>query len=339
MQFNTFLRTGEVSERMKARRSESRAAGDQAAGTQAISYTAGAAGGYLVAPGFSNEVDVATKWFCRMMDGNVCRILETATGGILPYPTSNDTAHVAAVLAENTQETEDPLTMGLKNLGAFKYSSRLIRVSLELLQDSAFDIEDFVKRQFAERFGRAYEAVFTNGDGNNKPTGFIKEIEESGATTLVAAGANPNSGIAGDTGANSIGTQDLVALEHSIDPSYRQGAKWMLNDDTVRELKSLLDKFGKPIWLPGLAVNAPDSILGYPYVINQAMDKIGAGKKTVAFGDWQKFVIRKVRELAVVRLTERFADYGQVAFIGFSRVDSRLIDAGVHPLNYMKQAS
>jgi len=113
----------------------------------------------------------------------------------------------------------------------------------------------------------------------------------------------------------------------------------MLNDDAARELKTLLDKFGRPIWLPGLAVNAPDVILGYPYVVNQAMDKIDAGKKTVAFGDWQKFIIRKVRELSVLRLDERFADFGQVAFLGFTRVDSKLVDAGTHPLNLMRQAS
>jgi HK97 family phage major capsid protein len=326
-------------EAIKAERRDTDASA-QSAGSQTISYTAGAAGGYFVPAGFVYDVDVATKFYAPLMDGKAFRVLETATGAVLPYPTNNDTSQVAAVLAENTQAVENPLTMGQVTFGAYKYTSQVVRVSLELLQDSAFDIEAFLKDQFAIRFGRGYEAAFTIGaGGGSAPTGILTALNTLDLTEVIANGANPNSGNAGDTGANSIGTQDLVNLEHSVDPTYRYGASFMLNDQTVREIKNLLDKFGRPIWVPGLAVQAPDTILGYKYTINQSMPKIGPNAPTVLFGAMQKFIIRKVREMSVLRLVERYADYGQIGFVAFSRVDSNLVDAGTHPINQLIQHS
>jgi HK97 family phage major capsid protein len=335
--FSNYLRRGIVTSKMAERRDTDGSA--QAAGGQTISYTAGAAGGYFVPAGFVYDVDVATKYYAPLMNGEAFSVLETGTGAVLPYPTANDTTERAQVLAENTSAVEDPITMGSITFGAYKYTSKVIRVSLELCQDSAFDFESFLKDQFAIRFGRAYEQDFTTGTGSNQPKGILTALNGLDLPEVIAAGANPNSGNAGDTGANSIGTQDLVSLEHSVDPTYRRGGRFMLHDDTVRQLKSLLDKFGRPIWLPGISVNAPDTILGYPYTINQAMPKIAPNAPTVLFGDLRKFVIRKVREMSVLRLVERYAEYGQIGFVAFSRVDSQLVDAGTHPINQLIQHS
>jgi HK97 family phage major capsid protein len=144
---------------------------------------------------------------------------------------------------------------------------------------------------------------------------------------------------AANTGANSIGYADLINLIHSVDPSYRRGAAFMLHDTTVRFLKTLLDKYGRPLWVPAVKDNEPDTICGYKYVVNQSFPTLAASATTVAFGDWQKFIVRRVKDLSVIRLDERFADYGEVAFVGFSRIDSNLIDAGTHPLNVLKQHS
>lgn len=311
----------------------------QAAGSQSISYTAGSSGGFLVPAGYVYDVDVATKYYCQFLDPNICRLLETATGNILPYPTSNDTTQQAQLLAESTQETENPVTFSVVNFNAYKYSSKIIRVSLELLQDSAFNLEDFLKQQFAIRFGRAYEAAFTTGSGSAQPTGILTAVLANGANAIVAAGSGSNDGVG--TSANSVGTNDLVALEHSVDPTYRRGAKYMLHDQTLKSIKQLLDKYGRPIWLPGLASNAPDTILGYQYVINQSLPKLGSsgGNSIILFGDMSKFIVRKVKDLSILRLDERYADYGQVAFIGFARVDSNLVDAGTHPINVLQQHS
>jgi HK97 family phage major capsid protein len=337
--FNNFLKRGDVDRRMIEHR-DTDAAG-QAAGSQTIAYTAGAAGGYFVPAGFVYDVDVATKFYAPLMNGSSFRVLETATGAVLPYPTSNDTTQQAIPLAENTQANENPLTMGQTTFGAYKFTSQVVRVSLELLQDSAFDIEAFLKDQFGVRFGRAYEKYFTigAGSGSSVPTGILTALNALDIPEVIANGANANSGNAGDTGANSIGTNDLVELEHSVDPSYRSRGQWMMHDTTVRQLKQLLDKFGRPIWLPGIAVNSPDTILGYPYTINQSMPQIAPNAVTILFGDLSKFIIRKVREMSVLRLVERYADYGQIGFIAFSRVDSQLVDAGTHPIQQLIQHS
>jgi HK97 family phage major capsid protein len=273
------------------------------------------------------------------MDGGVCRTITTASGSILPFPTSDDTANSAVLISEASGAGQQDVAFGTVNLHAYKYTSKLVKVSSELLQDSAFNIYAYLADRFAERFGRAFETVFTNGDGSNKPTGLLTAIAASGATPVSAAGSSANDGIGGNTGANSIGSQDLVNLEHSVDRSYRRNAKYMFNDKTLGTLKGMLDKYGRPVWTPGVASGVPDTINGYAYVINNGMPTITASAVTVAFGDFSKFLIRKVSTPVVKRLVELYAVSDEVGFLAFQRVDSNLIDAGQHPLNVLQQHS
>lgn len=342
MAFHSYLRRGldgltPEERRLVTERRDTDGSG-QAAGSQTISYTEGSSGGYFVPAGFVYAVDQALKYFCPFLDGTVCRVLETATGQVLPFPTGDDVNNLASLIGENTQVSETPVAVGSINLNAYKYTTNAIRVSIELLQDSAFDLDSYLSQRFAERLGRRYEQDFTKGTGSAQPTGIVPAILSSGATPVIAVGSSANDG-SSNTGTNSIGYADLVALEHSVDPLYRRTAKYVFHDQTLKFLKTLLDKYGRPLWVPGLTVNAPDTILGYPYVIDQAMDQIGASKNTVLFGDLSKFVVRKVRDLSVLRLVERYADYGQIGFIGFARADSNLIDAGTHPINILQQHS
>ena len=113
----------------------------------------------------------------------------------------------------------------------------------------------------------------------------------------------------------------------------------MFHDQTLRFVKTILDKYGRPLWKPGVAAGDPDTINGYQYVINQSFPQISASAITVVFGDFSKYMVRRVRDLQVVRLDERFADLGEVAFLAFSRIDGRLLDASTHPLNGLQQHS
>lgn len=331
---------------------------DQQAGTQSITYTEGPAGGYFVPAGFVYDVEVATKFYCNLLDGSTVKVLETATGNVLPYPTNNDTNEAWTIVGEGVQVSDQgqtpnyptpgtapsgqPGDLGLGSipLNAYKGTTGLIRVSLELLQDSAFNLENFLTQAFAVRLGRGYEFYLTQGTGVNQPSGIIPQIAASGASPITAAGSSTNDG-SSNTGANSIGYQDIINLIHSVDPTYRKGAsvKFMFHDQTLRFLRTLLDKFGRPYWQPSVKDGEPDTFAGYPYVINQSMAQIAASATTVAFGDFSKFLVRKVRDLQVLRLDERFADFGQVAYVAFSRIDSKLIDAGTHPLNVLVQHS
>jgi HK97 family phage major capsid protein len=324
---------------------------DQQAGTQSITYSEGNLGGYFVPAGFVQDIEKATKYFANLLDGSSIRIMETATGNVLPYPTSNDTNEAWRLLSETTQIVDNGTTPNYPTLGteptanpgnvlasnvtfgAWKGSTGLVRVSLELMQDSAFSLEAFLKEAFAVRLGRGYEYYLTLGSGTNAPMGILPAIVASGATPIVAGGSSLNDGIAGNTGVNSIGYQDLVNLIHSVDPTYRRGAKFMFSDLTLAHLKTRIDKFGRPLWVPSVRESEPDTVAGFPYVINQSFPQIAASATTVAFGSWNKFIVRKVRDLSIARLDERFADFGEVGYVGFSRIDSRLLDAGTHPLN------
>jgi HK97 family phage major capsid protein len=307
----------------------------------------GSLGGYFVPQGYRYEIEQAMKWYGGMLEATDS--IDTSTGQALPWPTDNDTANTGERIGENQQVTTGDVTVGSLTFNAWKYSTKLIKVSVELLQDSAFNIEDFLKTKFAIRFGRVLNTDFTLGSGSSQPMGLVTAIVANNGTAhtwgsssgpgvpLIAGGSSANTGGSED-GTASIGSLDLVNLEHSLDKAYRRGASYMMSDLTLRYIKNLLDKYGRPLWLPGLAVNAPDTINGYPYFTNNDMATLATGNKTVIFGNLKKYMRRNVKELAILRLTERFADYGQVGFLGFGRYDGNLLDAGTHPVNYLKQA-
>jgi HK97 family phage major capsid protein len=271
-------------------------------------------GAFLVPQGFQYELEQALKAYGGMF--KVARILPTPTGNTLLWPTSNDTAVLGEQVAENTAVSQANPSINNVQLNAWKYSTKMVNVSNELLQDSAFDVEAYLRELFVARLGRILNQRFTVGIGTTEPKGIT-----------VAATAGPTAEGVGDVSYN-----DLVELEHSVDPAYRQGAKFMFHDRTLKILKKKKDSLGRPLWVPGVASKEPDTILDYPYQINQDMPVIGTGNVQMVFGALDKYIIRSVKELAIVRLNERFAELGQTAFIGFARYDGNLIDAGTHPV-------
>jgi len=333
--FNRWIRRGSLSE-SEMRSLEFR---DVAEGAPMLNHIGTYTGlGYFVPTGFANAIEQATKYFAPLADGSAFKLWETKTGNPIPFPTSNDTSAIATIVGEAGTTTEQDVTANQINFGSYKFSSGVIKASIELLQDSAFDIESWLAERFGERFGRALELYLTSGTGSGQPTGILTAIAASGVTPIVAAGSSANDG-SSNNGTNSIGYADLVNLEHSVDPTYRRGAKYMFHDQTLSFLKRLLDKYGRPLWAPGITAGDPDKINGYSYVINQQMPQIGAAANTVVFGDLSKFVVRKVLGFEVQRLSELYAITGQVGFLAFMRYDSNLLDAGTHPVNYLQQHS
>lgn len=306
-------------------------------------------GGYFVPQGFVYQIEEALKYYGDML--NVCEILDTATGQFLPYPTDNDTSNTGEIVGEDQQVTEKDVTIGRVTFGAFKFSTKMVKVSLELLQDSAFDIEPYLMKKFAVRLGRILNTKFTVGAGTTEPTGIVTAVvanqpagpnswatAQTYGTPVLAAGSSGNTG-GSETGGTTFGTSDLTNLEHSIDPLYRRGARYSMHDQSLRFAKNLLDKYGRPLWKSGVAVGEPDTINGYPYSVNNDVATIAVNAKTVLFGDFKKYLIRRVKELGVMTLRERFADYGQLAYLGFARYDGNLLDAGTHPVSYLQQAA
>jgi HK97 family phage major capsid protein len=212
----------------------------------------------------------------------------------------------------------------------------MVKASLELVQDSVFNLDNFISDAFALRLARKLNLDFTVGTGTGQPRGIVTAVLATGAT-VTAAGSAANDG-GSETGANSVGFGDLLGLVHKIDPLYRQGAKFMFADSTLLSLGNELDKYGRPLWQTSLQVGAPDTVLGYPFYINPDMAAISTGNATVLFGQLSKYMIRRVKPLATVRITERYIDFGQVAWLGFARYGGNMIDAGSHPVAALVQA-
>jgi len=282
-------------------------------------------GGYTIPTGFVNQLEMSMKQFGGMRQPGVATILNTDSGNDLPFPTVDDTAQVGALLSENTQVSAQDVTFGQIVFKAYKYSSKLVLVPIELLQDSAFSFDTILGRIFGERLGRITNTHFTTGDNASKPQGYV-----TAAGTVAAANAG------------SIVAADLIDLFHGVDPAYRQGpnVRFMLNDSTLKAVRKLVDNSGGAgvgnfLWMAGLQAGIPDTILGKPYTINQDMASIATGQKTVGFGDFSKYYIRNITDVTVLRLTERYADYHQVGFLAFMRQDGRTLDAGTDPIKVL----
>lgn len=272
------------------------------------------AGGYLAPGEFQSELVKSLKMWGPMLDPGVTRVISTASGVAFTWPTFDDTANEGELIAENTQASTTEVAFGTRTLDAFKYTSKVVLVSDELLQDSTMDVETIIRDAMSERIGRVGNRHLTTGDGANKPRGLM-----TAAGTQAAAGAS------------AITFDDLINLEHAVDPAYRSDPSvgWQFNDGTLKALRKLKDLEGNYIWQPADAkTGAPSTILNYRYAINQAVADIGTTNRSVAFGAMNRYIVRLVKEFALKRLVERYADYGQVGFIGFTRLDGDLMDTG-----------
>ena len=293
-----------------------------------LSSAIGPSGAYMIAPLFVNTIEMSLLAFGGMR--RTSTILRTATGAQLPYPTCNDTGNVGALIGENTAVSEQDVSLGVVNLQAYKYTSKMVQVPTELLEDSAFDLSAWLAPVLAERIARIQNTHFTTGDGASKPNGIV---------TAASSGKTAAS-------ASAITFDEVIELFHSVDPAYRDlpGAAWMFNDGTLKALRKLKDGNGNFLWYSGLdrgemmQGGPPPSILGKPYTVNQDMAAIASSAKTMLFGALSKYIIRDVASVRIMRLVERYAEYDQQAFVMWMRSDGNLLDSGTDPVKYLQQA-
>lgn len=282
----------------------------QAAGTDS-------AGGYTVPEEFSGEIDKQMAAWGPMWDADIARELNTSNGRRIPWPTVNDTANTGRIKAENASVDDDgtdDVVFGEAQLDAYIYDTGMVRVPIELLQDSAFDVGGLMNDLFGERLGRLANQVLTTGTGSSQPNGVIT----AAATGVTAAGV---AAITGD---------ELIDLQHSVDPAYRSSPKcrWMFNDTTLAAIRKLKDGDGNYLWQMGdVRIGEPATILGHPYSVNQAMASLATGNRTVGFGDLSRYIVRKVLGFQVMTLRERYAENFQIGMVGFKRFDGELLNA------------
>ncbi|APX65580.1 hypothetical protein AV944_06675 [Sphingomonas sp. LK11] len=244
-----------------------------------------------------------------MLDPSLVDLIATSTGNDIAFPTFNDDVE-AIIIGENQQIPEDDLGFGSVTIGAYKYTSKIVRISNELLQDASVNVEDIVSKALAKRIGRGVNRHLTVGTGTNQPEGIV-----TAAQKITAASAT---GVAAD---------ELFALQHSIDAAYRGSSTWMLNDKALLKFRTMKDANGQFIWAPGLSGNAPSTILGRPYVVNPFMaDAFTTGQVVALYGDMKAYTVRRALDIYVRRLPERYADYDQTAFVALARFDGGLLD-------------
>lgn len=304
--FGHYLRTGMANQDITELRAQS---------------TTDAAGGYMVPPGFRQKLVEVQKAY-----GGLAAEVETITtdsGNSLEYPSLDDTANSGAITAEAAAITSGAdLVFGTVALGAFKYTSTgagsnlPLRVSVELLQDSAFDVEGLVSRALGTRIARKQASDWAQGTGTTLPFG----ICHSALTPNETADSPP-----------TIDYDDLLDLEATLDPAYEQNAKWVMTKGTWIGIRGLLDQSNRPLIFDqaasGIAGRPDKQLLGYPVVIDQAMPAAsgGAGRNCVVLGDLREaYVIRKVSNFVVVVDPYGRAANGEVQYTAWERADGNI---------------
>ena len=270
----------------------------------ALQVGADSEGGYLCPDTFADELVKGLT--AQTVVRSLAKVINTSSGQHkIPVVASRGTA---SWIEEEGPIPEGDDIFGQQHIGAHKVGT-LIKVSEELLHDSAFDLEQYFIDEFARRIGNKEEDAFLNGDGAGKPTGILNDAEVG----VTAASAT------------TITADELVDLFYSLDAPYRTNAVWLVNDSTMRAIRKLKDANGQYLWQKALHEGDHETLLGKPIFHSPFAPELGAGKKAVAFGDFSFYWIGDRTGITFRRLNERYADTGQVGFLATKRVDGKLI--------------
>ena len=275
--------------------------------TNALQIGTDTEGGYLVPDEFENTLVEALEE--ENIFRQMAKIIQTSSGDRkIPVVATKGTA---SWMDEEGAYPESDDSFGQVSIGAYKLGT-MIKVSEELLNDSVFDLQSYITREFARRIGSKEEEAFFTGNGTGKPLGILAAT--GGAETGITAAS-----------ATAVTADELIDLYYSLRSPYRRNAVWTLNDSTVKAIRKLKDGNGQYLWQPGITAGAPDMILGRPVRTSTYMPEIAAGAKTIAFGDFSYYWIADRQGRSFKRLNELFAATGQVGFLASQRVDGKLV--------------
>lgn len=318
--FDRYLRAGTM-EMSDEQRSILRAGFEQDETRDLVKGT-NAQGGYTVPQGFYARLIVQLEQISGVRLAGATR-LETASGIDLPIPLV--TAHGAASwAAEASALTAVDETFGQVILKAYK-AVKLIKVSLELLEDSGVDIEAYISAELGKRIGRL--------EGDGFATG------ASGSTTTPEGIVNKATAMTLATGSTTTITADqIIDLVYAVARPYRAGASFLMNDGIVKIVRKLKDSQNRYLWEDSLQANEPPRLFGYPVYIEPSMAAAPvANALTMVYGDVSGYFVRDVGAFRLFRLNERYMDNGEVGFLGWHRTDGDLVDTAA--VQVMKQSA
>lgn len=239
----------------------------------------------------------------------LAHVITTSTGDRkIPVVASKGSA--SWVDEEGTiNDSDDAFTQ--VSIGAYKLGT-LIKVSNELLNDSVFNLEAYISKEFGRRIGTKEEDAFFNGNGVGKPVGIFNAT--GGAQTGITTAS-----------ATEIKADEIIDLFYSLKASYRKKAVWIVNDSTIKAIRKLKDANGNYLWQPALTSGTPDTLLGRPVYTSSYVPTIAAGAKTIAFGDFSYYWIADRQGRNFKKLSELYAATDQTGFVATQRVDGKLI--------------
>lgn len=217
-------------------------------------------------------------------------------------------------------ESDD--AFGQVSIGAYKLAT-MIKVSEELLNDSVFNLEQYIAKEFARRIGAKEEEAFFIGDGVGKPTGIFNATGGAGVGITAAS-------------ATAIALDEIMDLFYSLKSPYRKNAVFLTNDATVKAIRKLKDGNGQYLWQPSVTAGQPDTLLNRPVKTSSYIPILASGAKTIAFGDFSYYWVADRQGRAFQRLNELYAATGQVGFKATQRVDGKLILAEAIKVLQMK---
>lgn len=274
------------------------------------------AGGYTVPTELAGFIDKAMKDWGPMYDEDICTVITTSSGNPIKIPTIDDTGKSAGLHTEGSALTDDgseDVTFGQKSLDAYIADTEWVKWSFELSQDSYFAIETLLGSLLGERLGRKANAWLTVGTGASQPQG------------IVTAASNGKTAAS----ATAIASDELIDLQHSVNAAYRRSPKcrWMFADTTLQAIRKLKDGQGNYLFQMGdIRVGAPDTLLGKPFSINDDVPAIATGNRSIVFGDFSRFYVRRVGSPLIGVVREKF--WPDLGIAGLIRLDGEIGQSG-----------
>ena len=275
-------------------------------------------GGYLVPDEFERTLIEALE------EENIFRQLATiitTSSGDRKIPVVATKGSASWVDEEGAIPEADD-AFGQVSIGAYKLAT-IIKVSEELINDSVFNLEQYIAKEFGRRIGVKEEEAFFVGDGTGKPLGIFNATGGAGVGVTTAS-------------ASAITIDEIMDLFYSLKSPYRKNAVFVTNDATVKSIRKLKDGNGQYLWQPSVTAGQPDTILNRPLKTSVYVPGIAAAAKTIAFGDFSYYWVADRQGRVFQRLNELYAATGQVGFKATQRVDGKLILAEAVKVLQMK---
>lgn len=287
---------------------------------KAMNTAVAADGGYLVDPQTAETIrSMLVSTSSLRAIANVVQVEATSFDVLI------DHSEVGSGWATETDPTTEGATPALERISIRLHElSAMPKASQRLLDDSAFEVENWLASKIANRFIRAEAAAFINGDGLDKPKGILlppKVANDSwnwGHLGYVATGAAEDF-----PGTNSADC--IVDLVYALDAEYRANASFVMNSKTAGAVRKMKDADGRFLWSDGLAAGEPARLMGYPVLIAEDMPDIGADAYAIAFGDFMAgYTIAERPDLRILR--DPFSAKPHVLFYATKRVGGEVTD-------------